>query len=170
MWDGTHTLSPGKSMGIFTNPSPRPHEDDTVDTNANSGAKEATATVTMRSTVHVVAWTMTGQRAETLLSNGSISDGIRWYIPTIRSQKDLLLALSSLMIYSCSSCTFSLKFKLTALLVLKKHFSSWITCLPILFELFSYFTLPLRVFFFLPFQTPTFSVYLNSNIILSFFF
>jgi hypothetical protein len=53
--DGTHILSPAKSIGIFTKPSPPPHEDDTVDTKAISGANEATATVNIRSTVHVAA-------------------------------------------------------------------------------------------------------------------
>nr|VDD14009.1 unnamed protein product [Brassica rapa] len=74
--DGTHTISPGKSIGILTNPSlPLPQrfeEDDNVDTNAISGARDAKPTVSIRSTVHVAACTRIGQGAEIFLRNGSM--------------------------------------------------------------------------------------------------
>lgn len=78
--DGTHTISPGKSIGILTNPSlPLPQrfeDDDNVDTNAISGAKEAKPTVSIRSTVHVAACTRIGQGAAIFLRNGSIENAL----------------------------------------------------------------------------------------------
>ena len=76
--DGTHTISPGKSIGILTNPFPpsqRFEEDDNVDTNAISGAKDAKPTVSIISNVHVAACTRTGQGAsEIFLRIGSIGN------------------------------------------------------------------------------------------------
>jgi len=48
--DGKINISPGKSIGILTNPS---EDDFNFDTNAISGANEAKATVIIRRIVHV---------------------------------------------------------------------------------------------------------------------
>lgn len=72
--DGTHNISPGKSIGILTNPSQRFEEDDNVDTNAISGANDAKPTVSIRTNVHVAACTRTGKGAEIFLRICSIEN------------------------------------------------------------------------------------------------
>uniref|UniRef100_M4F3M4 Uncharacterized protein n=1 Tax=Brassica campestris TaxID=3711 RepID=M4F3M4_BRACM len=113
--DGTHTISPGKSIGILTNPSLSPpqrfEDDDNVDTNAISGARDAKPTVSMRSTVHVAACTRIGQGAEIFLRNGSIENALAHRYGSRRKKKGSKRRMRFMRVMKKSgregACTFS---------------------------------------------------------------
>ena len=111
--DGTHTISPGKSIGILTNPFPDPsqrfEEDDNVDTNAISGAKDAKPTVSIRSNVHVAACTRTGQgAAEIFLRIGSIGNDLNEScLKEEEQKKDAISACVTKKSGREDACTFS---------------------------------------------------------------